>query len=98
MVGGGGGGVRCGATARKKSGQHFLERGSNSFITEGVQYFPGGGPNCFQGWVQMLSIETHITCDFPGQGSGPPIPPLDPHMGSPGATVCLPNHGLSKFK
>ena len=30
----------------------------------------GGGP-----------IETHITitCDFPG-GSGPPIPPLDPHM------------------
>ena len=26
-------------------------------------------------------IETHITitCDFPG-GSGPPIPPLDPHM------------------
>ena len=30
----------------------------------------GGGP-----------IETHITitCDFPA-GSGPPIPPLDPHM------------------
>ena len=42
---------------------------------EGVQWvyltlFRGGGP-----------IETHITitCDFPG-GSGPPIPPLDPHM------------------
>ena len=38
---------------------------------EGVKDFPGG--------VQMLiSIETHITCDFPG---GPPqSPPLDPHM------------------
>ena len=29
----------------------------------------------------LISIETHITCDFPeGRGSGPPIPPLDPHM------------------
>ena len=27
----------------------------------------------------LISIETHITCDFPG-GSGPLIPPLDPHM------------------
>ena len=27
----------------------------------------------------LISIETHITCDFPG-GSGAPIPPLDPHM------------------
>ena len=27
----------------------------------------------------LISIETHITCDFPG-GFGPPIPPLDPHM------------------
>ena len=45
---------------------------------EGVQHFTGGS-NFFQGggggWVQMLiSIETHITCNFPG-GSGPPIPP-----------------------
>ena len=38
----------------------------------------GGGSNFFQGWGP---IETHITitCDFPG-GSGPPIPPLNPHM------------------
>ena len=41
------------------------------------------GSNYFQGLrgrvgVQMLiSIETHITCGFPG-GSGPPIPPQDP--------------------
>ena len=43
-------------------------------IFQGVQLFPGR--------VQMLiSIETHITitCDFP-EGSGPPIPALDPHM------------------
>ena len=36
---------------------------------ERVQYFPGGS-NCFLGGgggVQMLiSIETHMTCDFPG--------------------------------
>ena len=52
---------------------YSLKRGSNGFITHfpGVPTFSrGGGP-----------IETHITitCDFPG-GSGPPIPPLDPHV------------------
>ena len=47
---------------------HFsrFQRGSNIF--QG-----GGGSNCF------FPIETHITCDFPG-GSGPPVPPLDPHL------------------
>ena len=44
---------------------------------QGVQLFPGwgggGGSNC------LFPIETHITCDFPG-GSGPPVPPLDPHF------------------
>ena len=50
----------------------------------GVQLLPGGGG-------------VHITCDFPEGGSGPPNPPLDPHVGSPDATVCLQNHGLSKF-
>ena len=31
----------------------------------------------------LISIETHITYDFPGGGGvGPdPYPPLDPHMG-----------------
>ena len=33
-----------------------------------------------------------------GGGSGAPNHPLDPHVGSPDATVCLQNHGLSKFK
>ena len=49
-------------------------RGGPTF-SRGSNFFPGGG-------VQMLiSIETHITCDFPGGGgSGHPIPPLDQHM------------------
>ena len=36
---------------------------------EGVQHFPGGVQLFFRGGgVQMLiSIETHITCDFPGR-------------------------------
>ena len=44
----------------------------------------GGGSNFSQeGWgVRMLiSIETHITCDFLG-GVRTPYPPLDPHMGN----------------
>ena len=44
---------------------------------EGSNIFQGGGSNFYQrGWgVQMLiSIETHIACDFPGKWSGPPIP------------------------
>ena len=54
------------------------------------------GSNFFQG--VGVSKETHITCDFPGGGgggSGPPNPPLDLYVGSPDATVCLQNHGLS---
>ena len=41
---------------------------------EGVQLFTrGGGSNFFQAGVQMLiSIETHITCDFPGGGADHP--------------------------
>ena len=52
------------------------------------------GSNFFQG--VGVSKETHITCDFPGGGEGgvrtPSPPPLDPHVGSPDATVCLQNH------
>ena len=44
---------------------------------EGVQHFPVGG-----GGVQILiSIEPHFTRDLPrGGGSGPPNPPMDPHI------------------
>ena len=63
---------------------YSLQSGSNGFISEGRR-----GSNFFQG--VGVSIETHITCDFPEGGSGPPNPPLDPHVGSPDATVCLQN-------
>ena len=69
---------------------YSLQSGSNGFITEGRR-----GSNFFQG--VGVSKETHITCDFQG-GVRTPNPPLDPHVGSPDATVCLQNHGLSKFK
>ena len=50
--------------------------GGQAFL--GVQLFSGGGGG--GGGVQMLiSIKTHITCDFP-EGSGPPVPPLDLRM------------------
>ena len=51
-------------------------------VAEGVQHFPrgvvqlfpeGGGSNC------LFPVEIHITCDIPW-GSGPPVPPLDPHV------------------
>ena len=48
--------------------------GSNLF--QGVKLFPGGG-----GWagvgdgVQILILETHRTCDFPG-GDADPLSPL----------------------
>ena len=57
----------------------LLDRKQNfSKDPEGVQHFPRG----WGGDQKLISIETHITCNFPGGGggSGPPIPPLDPHM------------------
>ena len=98
--GGEGGGGGRGPTARKQSGQCFFSHQLILQFTEWIQWFyyrgeegvqllPGGG----------VSKETDITCDFPGgRGSGPPNPPLDPHVESSDATVCLQNHGLSKFK
>ena len=60
-------------------------RGGPIFSREGG----GRGPTFSKGGggVQMLiSIETHITCDFPG-GSGPPITP----SGSAHGITLLPN-------
>ena len=48
----------------------------------------GGGPTFSNGVQMLISIETHITCDFPGWGSDPLSPPLDPHM----------LHGIAVFK
>ena len=48
-------------------------------VSEGVQLFQGGRATFSMeggGGVQrVISIETHITCDFPGGGGGPHIPP-----------------------
>ena len=56
-----------------KGVQWFYKRKlSFSKDPEGVKHFPGGPTFSRGGGVQMLiSIETHITCDFPG-----PPPPL----------------------
>ena len=58
---------------------NFKEIYHFSKFQRGVQHFPGGGgggSNC------LFPIETHITCDFPGGGSRPPVPPppLDPYL------------------
>ena len=42
---------------------------------EGVQHFPGWG-----GVKMLISIETHITCDFPDGVGTPYPPPPDLHM------------------
>ena len=42
-------------------------------ISRGVQLFPGGGGG---GSNSLFTIEKHITCDFPGGWSGPPVLPL----------------------
>ena len=68
---------------------YIIQRGTNVFILVqgsrgGPTFSRGVGGGGGGGWggggggrVQMLiSIETHITCDFPGgRRSGPPIPP-----------------------
>ena len=46
------------------------------FQGERATFSMGGG-----GVQWVISIETHITCDFPGGGGRrTPYPPLDPHM------------------
>ena len=52
----------------QKSNGQFQRNLSFFKVPKGVQHFPGGS-NC------LFPIETHITCDFPGGGSGPLSPP-----------------------
>ena len=42
----------------------------------GPEFSRGRGSNYF---LMLISKETHITCDFPGDPN-PLSPPLDPHM------------------
>ena len=83
--GGGGGGVQAPQLILQFT--EGVQWFSNTY-SRGAPTISGGGGGGGGGWggggggggVQLLiSIETHITCDFPG-GSGSPIPPLDPHM------------------
>ena len=57
-----------------------LTEGSNGFITEKTILFKGsrGGPEFSRGrgsnfFLMLISKETHITCDFPGDPN--PLPP-----------------------
>ena len=61
--------------------QWFCYRENYAFLKEleGVQHF--GRSNYLQGGDPNANFyEIDITCDFPGSGSVPNIPPLDPHM------------------
>ena len=59
----------------QKSHGQFQRNLSFFKVPEGSNIFQGGGSNFFQGESNCLfPIETHITCDFPGGGSGPPVP------------------------
>ena len=75
---------------------YSLQRGSNGFITEGVQHFPGGGSNFFQGVGGVQRNPYNLW--FSRGGVPIPYSPSGSDMGSPDATVCLQNHDLSKDK
>ena len=54
--------------------------GGDPIFSRRVKPFPWrGGSNFFQGRVQVLILETHRTCYFPG-GVRTLYPPLDPRM------------------
>ena len=75
----GGGGGWGGGWSRLLNLFYSLKRGSDGFIT----HFPGGGGLTFSRGGGTIETQITITCNFPpggGGGSGPPIPPLDPHM------------------
>ena len=73
---------------------HTLQRGSNGFIAEKnililyqlsrkVHYFPGGGPNFYQGGPNVTFYRNpYMYLLFSRGGVRTPYPPLDPHMGN----------------
>ena len=50
-------------------------RGSNIFQGGGPTFSGGGGGGGGGGVQVLISIETHITCDFTGKGVRNPYPP-----------------------
>ena len=67
----------------QKSNGQFQRNLSFFKVPEGVQHFPGGS-NFFQGvGVQLLiPYRNPYNLSFSRGGSGPPVPPLDPHLES----------------
>ena len=60
--------------------QWFYYREYDPTFSRGSIFFQRGGGG--EGVKMLISIETHITCDFPWGWSGPPIPPSGPaHAG-----------------
>ena len=76
-----GGGGGAGQSDKKSPDNVFLVLSLFHFsrFQRGSNIFQGGGPTLSRGSNCLYPIETHITCDFP-EGSGPPDPPLDPHL------------------
>ena len=78
-----------------------LESRGGQIFSRGVKLLSGWG-----GVQMLISIETHITCDFSGGGSEPPYPPLNPHklvllrkhtalcFSEGGSKAPVPNSGL----
>ena len=82
----------------QKSNGQFQRNLSLFKVPDGVQHFPGGS-NFFQGGGSncLFPIETHILVIFQ-EGSGPPVPPLDPHLGRLKEQNGLLKRGLLKFQ
>ena len=57
-----------------KESYHFSKFQRGSILPTFSRGGGGGGSNC------LFPIETHITCDFPGGGTDPLSPTLDPHL------------------
>ena len=76
FVGGGGG---LGVQALQLILQLRVKRGGPMVLLHIFQGGGGGGGSTFSRGGGPKETHITITCDFPG-GSGPPIPPLDPHM------------------
>ena len=68
---GGGGGVEARRPENSLDNVFLVLNYFTVFRWDPIFSMMGGGGNFFKGRVQMLSIETHITYDFPGRGLDP---------------------------
>ena len=77
-----GGGEGGGPTAEKQP-QRFFKPSTDFTVLQGESNIFQGGPTFSRGGggsrCMLISIKTHITCDFP-EGVRTPCPPLDPRV------------------